>query len=63
MRQFSGRRGRLSFVPPNRPPPVSLLAEDRADVLEFRINGKHGDQVRPPRGTLVPIGGAGLLVG
>jgi len=21
--------------------PVSLLAEDRADVLEFRINGKH----------------------
>ena len=23
--------------------PVSLLAEDRADVLEFRINGKHCD--------------------
>jgi hypothetical protein len=23
--------------------PVSLLAEDRADVLEFRINGKHGN--------------------
>ena len=23
--------------------PVSLLAEDRADVLESRINGKHGD--------------------
>jgi hypothetical protein len=22
---------------------VSLLAEDRADVLEFLINGKHGD--------------------
>ena len=63
MRQFSGRRGRLSFVPPNRSAPVSLLAEDRADVLEFRINRKHGDQVRPPCGTLVPIGRAGLLVG
>ena len=23
--------------------PVSLLTEDRADVLEFRINGKHCD--------------------
>ena len=63
MRQLSGRRGRLSFVPPNRPAPVSPLAEDRADVLEFRINGKHGDQVRPPCGTFVPIGRAGVLVG
>ena len=57
-----GRHGRLSFVPPNRSAPVSLLAEDRADALEFRINGKHGDQVRPPCGTFVPTGRAGLLV-
>jgi len=57
MRQFSGRRGRLSFVPPNRSAPVSLLAEDRADVLEFRINGKHGDQVRPRAGPSSLSGG------
>ena len=48
--------------PPNRSAPVNLLAEDRADVLEFRINGKRGDQVRPPCGTFVPIG-EGWLAG
>jgi hypothetical protein len=45
--------------------PVSLLAEDRADVLKCRINGKHCDHGFPPppqayrHGCMV---GAGALV-
>jgi hypothetical protein len=52
-----------SITPGSTTAPMRCSKADRADVLELRINGKRGDQVRPPCGTFVPIGRAGLLVG